>query len=120
MEGIGGQLRAIVNGRIGLTPLQPGQLPTLQTSTQPVQTLTPLQPGQLPVLTDPNVTGYANPAFAAVFNQYVNEKAALLNEARAATEKAMRDADNADAAAKNYKAAAVGVGIVLVAIKFLL
>lgn len=122
MEGIGGQLRAIVNGRrlAALTPLQPGQMPTLQPATTPVQTLTPLQPGQLPTITDPNTTGYANNAYANALRKYADDKSAALNAARAAMEEAERIAQNSRARNENIKAAAIGAGVIVLAIKFLL
>lgn len=117
MEGLGGQLRALVNG---LTPLQPGQLPVLQPPSTPVQPLTPLQPGQTPVLTDPNVTGYTNHAYADALRRYTDDKIAALQAAREAQEEFERNSQNSQARNGNYKAAAVGAGVIVAAIKFLL
>lgn len=122
MEGLNGQLRAMVNGwGVGaLTPLQPGQLPTLQPPTTEVQPLQPLQPGQMPVVYDPISTGYANLQFAAMQQKYTDQKVEAMQQARQMQEAAAASVVRAEAAQNNFKAAAIGAGVVMLAIKFLL
>lgn len=106
--------------RLGLTPITDYTQIVLQPSTVPVQPLQPLQPGQVPVVYDPVATGYANLNFANAQQTYIDQKTAALNEARQAQEAAAASVIRAAAAQNNLKAAAVGAGAIMLAVKFLL
>lgn len=78
------------------------------------QTLEPLQPGELPtVQIDP---AYQNTAFGEALAQYIENKKAALQAARAAREAA----GVVDTGAENLKKAVIGAGALYLLVKFVL